>query len=156
MREVLRGLWASLVFLGFAVPAFAQDIEVDEVKPVAYSQVDPTLPHPAHEQARITLKAMIRNAQCNSYRVWWDANRNGNYDDDFARDVGRNGEANAVLDIGRNFVVPNVPGDTSMNINVRVRNNCNNQFKFATFRLFVYDFTPNNNPGIGVAKSSIL
>ena len=146
MRRYFSAFAAALVIGLFAVPASAQDLEDNEVKPIPYSQVDPTLPHPAHEQARITLKAMIRRANCGSYQVWWDTDRDGNYDEEHRRDVGRNGEANAVLDIGRNFVVPSVAEDTSYNINVRVRNTCTQEDKFATFRLFVYDFQPSDDP----------
>ncbi len=146
MKRYFSIFAAALVVALFAVPASAQDLEDNEVKPIPYSQVNPTLPHPAHEQARITLKAMIRRANCGSYQVWWDTDRDGNYDEEHRRDVGRNGDANAVLDIGRNFVVPNVGEDTSFNINVRVRNTCTQEDKFATFRLFIYDFQPSDDP----------
>jgi hypothetical protein len=95
----------------------------------------------------MTLKAMIRNADCNQgYDVSWDTNLNDNFDDDHTRRVNRNNTTNAVWDIGRNFLVPDVNGDSSLNLNVRVRNLCNNEDSFATFRMFVYDFIPSNDP----------
>jgi hypothetical protein len=146
MRKIVHGLMAGLVFLILTPAAFAQE-EENEVKPVPYSQIDPTLPHPAHEGARITLKAMIREANCGSYQVRWDTNNNGDYNDEFERRVDRNAQTNSVLDIGRNFRVPDVPRDMSYNINVRVQPNCNGQpEKFATFRLFIYDFSPSPDP----------
>ncbi|MCB9547572.1 MAG: PKD domain-containing protein [Myxococcales bacterium] len=88
----------------------------------------------------------MRNAQCANYDVWWDVNRNDNYDDDWRKRATREGNSLTVRDIGRTFLVPDVDGDTSYNINVRVRNLCNNQDKFGTFRLFVYDWRPSNDP----------
>ncbi|MEZ4434715.1 MAG: PKD domain-containing protein [bacterium] len=105
------------------------------------------MPHPAHEGARITLKAIIRNANCNAgYNVAWDTNLNGNYNDDFNRNVSILGGTTVVWDAGRTYVVPTVDRDTRLNVNVRVRNLCTNEEKFGTFRLFVYDFTPSNDP----------
>ena len=76
------------VMLSVPPTAFAQD---NEVKIIPYSQRDPALPHPAHSTARMTLKAMIRNANCNQgYDVWWDTNFNDNFDDDHSRRVSRN------------------------------------------------------------------
>ena len=127
--------------------ALAQEDEANEVKIIPYSQRDPALPHPAHSTARMTLKAMIRNANCNAgYDVWWDTNFNDNFDDDQSRRVTKNNTTEAVWDIGRGFLVPDVNGDSSLNINVRVRNLCNSEDKFATFRLYVYDFIPSNDP----------
>lgn len=129
--------------------------EQDRVLLVPFSQRNPTLPHPAHEQARITLKGIVRNATCAAgYDVSWDVNRDGNYDNDFSRFVTIEGQSQSVRDIGRTFLVPNVDGDTRMNINVRVRSRCNvpERDKFATYRLFVYDFTPSNDPANWTAE----
>jgi hypothetical protein len=83
------------------------------------------LPFSVHERAQITLKGILRNANCaQGYSVRWDTNRNGNYDDDQKRVVvPANGTA---YDIGRVFTVPDVRGATRMNINVRVINRCTN------------------------------
>lgn len=103
------------------------------------------LPHPVHEGARVTLKAILRNARCDAgYSVRWDVDRDGQYDDDTERVVSRTGTS--VYDIGRTFTVPNVQGDTSLPINVRVRNRCNGQDAFATYRMYVYDWAPANDP----------
>jgi PKD repeat protein len=145
----MGGIGALLSVLLLPAFAFAQ-AEVDQVMVVPYSQRNTQLPHPAHESAQITLKAIVRNASCATYHVWWDVNQNGNYDDDFQRVVspegGAAGESRSVRDIGRTFLVPAVNGDTAMNINVRVRNTCNAQEKFGSMRLFVYDWTPSNDP----------
>lgn len=147
----MGGVGALLTLLLF--PAFASaQAEVDQVMVVPYSQRNIQLPHPAHEGAQITLKAIVRNAQCATYHVWWNVNRNQlangseNYDDDYRRIVTRENTSMTVRDIGRTFLVPDVAGDTALNINVRVRNTCNNTEKFGTFRLFVYDWRPANDP----------
>jgi hypothetical protein len=107
------------------------------------------LPFSVHERAQITLKGILRNANCaQGYSVRWDTNRNGNYDDDQERVVvPANGTA---YDIGRTFTVPDVRGATRMNINVRVINRCTNpppaQAPTASFRLAVADWTPSGNP----------
>jgi hypothetical protein len=136
--------------LGVLAPAEVLAQEANQVLVVPFSQRNTALPHPAHEGARITLKAIVRNAQCATYRVSWDVNRNGNYDDDWAFNAGRQGTSRNVEDAGRIFEVPNVERDSRYNINVRVRNTCDNNAatrdKFATYRLFVYDFRPSNNP----------
>ena len=147
-RSAVRSLVLSSLCLLLPGLASAQ-VEQDEVIVVVASQKNPTLPHPAHEQARITLKAMVRNATCaqgGGYQVWWDVDRDGNYDEETRRDYTRNGSTLNVQEIGRNFLVPAVDRDTQMNVNVRVRNRCNGQDKFGTFRLFVYDFTPSADP----------
>lgn len=149
MRGKLKALFVLGALAVTAWPSVGSAQEQNQIVVVPYSQRNPQLPHPAHEQARITLKAVVRNATCanaNGYTVWWDANRNGNYDDDHAASYTRDGNL-TLWDIGRTFLVPNVDRDTSLNINVRVRNNClgvndPNRDKFGTFRLFVYDFTP--------------
>ena len=139
-----RALCAVAVAL-FAIPVAAQAQEQDQVLLVPYSQKNPELPHPAHENAQITLKGIIRNATCGEYDVTWDVNRDGVYND-WTRRVSRNGTTLNVQDIGRTFRVPAVPRDQSYNLNVRVRNRCNNVEKFGTFRMFVYDFSPSSDP----------
>ncbi|MGB0177983.1 MAG: hypothetical protein ACPF9D_12510, partial [Owenweeksia sp.] len=132
-----------LIFLGSFTSILAQSNNT--IMPVLADPDDVTVPHVVHEQGYITLKAVIRNADCNSgYDVSWDVNGNGNYDDDYTRFVGRN--ASFDTEIGRTFVVPNVSGSGPMNINVRVRNRCANQEQFATFRLYVEDWIPSNDP----------
>jgi hypothetical protein len=129
--------------LGFLVSVQNVYAENDQVIVVPYSQQNPQLPHPAHEGAPITLKAIIRNAQCGSYQIRWDINRNGNYDDDYAFTANREGTTLTVRDIGRGFVVPYVDRDKPFNINVRARSNCGGGDKFGTFKLFVYNFGEN-------------
>lgn len=140
---LIAGALAAMVLPG---TAWSQvENEQNRIMLIPFSQTNTTLPHPAHEQARITLKGIIRNANCGAYDVMWDANRDGQWND-FNRRVGRDAATNSVRDIGRSFQVPNVDRDQRMNINVRVTNTCNNEQKFATYRLFVYDFTPSNDP----------
>jgi hypothetical protein len=145
MLKKFVGLSAAIAILLTALPAWAQDIEENEVKPIPYSQIDPRLPHPAHSGARITLKAMVRRAECGHYFIRWDANLNNDYTDDFEFRANRNDTARAVFDIGRNYVVPTVQRDRSQNINVQVRNGCTGELKFATFRIYIYAFQPSND-----------
>ena len=133
--------------LSLLCPGLASANEVNQVMVVPYSQQNPRLPHPAHEDAPLTLKAVIRNAQCDSYRVRWDIDRDGDYEDEHERSVSRNNTTNTVYDIGRTFTTPRVDRDSSMNITVRVQPNCGGQeTKFGTFRLFIYDFVPSGDP----------
>ena len=119
----------------------------ERVLVVPFSQKNISLPHPAHEGAYITLKAYVRDADCNSgYDVVWDANRDGNYADDRSRRINRDRATNTVWEIGRTYIVPNVDRDTSMNFNVRVVDRCDNAEFFGTYKLFVYDFRPSNDP----------
>ena len=116
-----------------------------EILVVPYAPGDPRLPYPAHEGARLTLKAMLRNANCaQGYRVVWDVNRNDTFDDDAARDV--TPSAGSVYDIGRTFTVPAVDADSSTPINVRVTDRCTNQQSFASQRIFTYNWYPANDP----------
>lgn len=138
----------AVALAGLIAPtiAAAQD-DTDQVITVPFSPTNLALPHPAHEGAHITLKGIVRNAQCPTYDVTWDVNRNDNFDDDYTRRVSREGTTLTVRDIGRTFRVPEVDRDTSYNINVRVRPLCNNRpDKFGTFRLFVYDFALSPDP----------
>ncbi|MCA9542876.1 MAG: PKD domain-containing protein, partial [Myxococcales bacterium] len=145
MKKYCRRLAGWTVLFALAWPGAVLAQEQDQVIVVPYSQKNPDIPHPAHEDAHITLKAIVRNAQCANYNVTWDTNRNNVYDD-YTRTVSREGNTLTVRDIGRTFLVPAVDRDQSFNINVKVRNNCTGVEKFGTFRLFVYDFRPSNDP----------
>lgn len=148
----MKGLMLLAAMAGLLAPgiASAQVPEINQVIIVPFSQSNLALPHPAHEGAHMTLKGIVRNAQCSQYDVTWDVNRNGRFNDDHTRRVSREGNSLTVRDIGRTFRVPNVPRDTSFNINVQVVPvglACVGQLpKFGTFRLFVYDFRLSNDP----------
>jgi PKD repeat protein len=131
-----------------ANPASVEAQAVDpQILLVPYAPNAPLLPHPAHGEARITLKGMLRNAGCaQGYRVRWDTNRNGRFDDDTERTVTPNG--GSVYDIGRTFTVPRVANDSSTPVNLRVVNNCNNAEVFATYPLFTYAWVANPDPRI--------
>ena len=111
----LGGVMALLVN-----PASVEAQAVDpQILLVPYAPNAPLLPHPAHGEARITLKGMLRNAGCaQGYRVRWDTNRNGRFDDDTERTVTPSG--GSVYDIGRTFTVPRVANDSSTPVNLRV------------------------------------
>jgi hypothetical protein len=142
--------WVLLAFVVlFASPAFAQN---EVVVPVPYSQKNPDIPHPVHKGAYTTLKAYVRGTSCGNYTVTWDVNRNGNYDDDWARNVSPDGNS-TLWEIGRTYVVPSVDmqgqpltTDTTLNISVRVRNTCNGTNKYGTYRMFIYNWTPSDDP----------
>ncbi len=120
----------------------------DEVIIVPYSQLDPDLPHPAHSGAPLSLKGIIRDARCDTYRVWWDINRDGEYDaDDAPFDRSRNNTTMTVHDIGRTFSAPIFERNTLIVINVKVQPQCDNQpAQFGQMRFFVYAFQPSTNP----------
>ena len=55
----------------------------ETIIPIPYSPLNPSLPHPAHGNAPITLKAIMRGAVCaTGYDYWWDVNRDNNFDND--------------------------------------------------------------------------
>ncbi|MGB0429609.1 MAG: LamG domain-containing protein, partial [Bacteroidia bacterium] len=117
------------------------------VLPVEAIQGNNNMPHIVHEQAHITLKAVLfDNNPCGSgYTVHWDVNRNGNFDDDYSSSVTINSTSKFV-EIGRTFLVPNVSETKLLNINGRVTNKCNSQQTYFTFRLAVLDWQPSSNP----------
>ena len=80
---------------------------------VPYSQITPTLPHPAHEGMHMTLKGIIRNAQCGTYDVVWDVDRDGVFgtpgnNNESSIRVSKNNSCDCVRDIGQAFKAPNV------------------------------------------------
>ncbi len=141
----VRSALGALCLVGLLWPASAGAVE--EVLVVPKSPKNVRIPHFAHEGAPITLKAYLRGAECAAgYRIRWDVNLDGNYDNDPHRDLGREGTTHTVWEIGRTFIVPAVPRDQQMNISVRVRNKCNNEFRYGTFRLFVFNWAPSDDP----------
>lgn len=145
-QRLLFGLGLVMVAqLASLTEARAQ--EVNKIIVVPFSQQNPALPHPAHEGAPITLKAIIRNANCATYTITWDVNQDPAQPNIFANDTSftasRNGTTNTVYDIGRLYTVPYVDSDTQLNVSVRARSNCDNTETFGTFKLFVYNFGEN-------------
>ncbi len=132
---------AALLWLSPITAAHAERVLV-----VPHSQKNTSLPHPVYEGARVTLKATLRDAECGSYDVWWDADRDGDFADEPSRRVSRHGSTRAVADLGRTFLVPSVERNTSLNVNVRVRSTCTGEDLFSTFRMFVYDFALSADP----------
>jgi hypothetical protein len=141
--------WIVLGALGatFSVAEANAQGAAPSIVAVPYSQINPAIPHPAHEQARVTLKAIARNAPCASgYNASWDVNLNGNYDDDPVRGP-LTPTSGTIYDIGNTFQVPDVAQDSRMPVGVRLRSRCANEpDAFGTFRLFVYDFAPAADP----------
>ena len=151
MVQNLCGRFSALlvVMVGLLLTSSAS-AQNEVVVPVPYAQKNETIPHPVHAGAYVTLKAYVRNATCAAgYSVCWDVNRNGNYDDDWCRTVGPDGNT-TLWDIGRTLVVPAVATDSTLNYSVRVRNTCNanvnTRDKYATYRMFVYNWTPADDP----------
>ena len=111
---------------------------------VPYAPKDLSLAAPAHENAHITLKGILRNADCNSgYKVYWDTNGNQSFDES-PKNVSASG--GTVYDIGITYKVPTVTSNGEFPIDVRVRNNCTNVNTDATYFLYVYDWSPSTNP----------
>lgn len=142
-----RGWWLLLAAAALIAPAGVSAQGVNQVITVPFSQSNSALPHPAHVGGHITLKGIVRNADCATFNVAWDVNRNGNFDDDFSFQVSRNETTRNVHDIGRTFVVPDVPQDSTYNINVQVTPTCAGQDPtFGTFRLLIYDYELSEDP----------
>ncbi len=143
-RTGLSALVLALVSAAIGPAAYAQ-IQDPSIVMVPFAQSNAAIPHPAHEGARITLKGILRNANCaGGYRVQWDIDGDANYDEETVRVV--TPTSGTVYDIGRTFNVPNVARDSRLAMTVRVLNTCTMVPAFGTFRLFVYDFTPAPNP----------
>lgn len=122
-------------------------VKTPQVLTVPLYQSNPEYPHQAHEGAHITLKAIIRDAEIGStYHVAWDANRNGNFNDDFSTVYTTDSTTGSVRDIGRTFVVPDVAASQDFDINVRVTDGSSGAVQFGTFQLYVHDFRPSNDP----------
>ena len=157
MKNYLLFAIAVLMWL----PSIAQGQD-ERVVVVPYSQKFPELPHPSFEGDRKTLKAVVQNASCgNGYTVRWDTNRNQNFNDDSAFDVGRDGSCNCVRDAGRLYEVGDVDRDELQTFDVEVTSKCNaNHKSYGTFQIYVYNFRPTSqantwgqeNPG-GVPTS---
>lgn len=136
-----KGALLLLAAAALTAPAVASAQQVNQIITVPFSQSNTALPHPAHEGAHITLKGIVRNAQCATYDVTWDVNANGNFRDDFTHRVSREANSLTVRDIGRTFQVPRVNRDRSYNIGVQVTPTCAGQEEqIGNFRLFIYDY----------------
>ncbi|MFN3198137.1 MAG: PKD domain-containing protein [Bradymonadia bacterium] len=149
----LRCAWryvALLTMLGalFSGPAAAFNQAELEVVPVPFAPGNLDLPYPVHEYARISLKAILRGATCSSgYDVVWDADRDGNFDNDTSRQVLPTAGTATVYDIGRTFEVPAVSRSTTMTLNVRARSKCNASDEvYGTYRIYVYNWAPSSDP----------
>ena len=149
----MRAFWYLLFLLGVMLPtkAIAQS---DVVVPVPYSPKSPTVPHPVHEGAPTTLKAYVRNATCGTYTITWDTNLDGAYNDQ-SFNVGRDA-SNTLWDIGRTFRVPMVDAERTINVSVQVRNTCTGGLTFGTYRMFIYNWVPSNDPRAWTAEQMEL
>ncbi|MBM4291466.1 MAG: PKD domain-containing protein, partial [Deltaproteobacteria bacterium] len=121
----------------------------DDIVLVPFAPNNLELPHPVHENARITLKGIVRNASCGSYRVIWDTDRDGAFETD-GQDAMRSASPwnGTLYDISVYYEVPDVPGtaDQRWPINVQVYNNCTGKESLATYKLFVYNWSPTPDP----------
>ena len=112
-----------------------------EIVIVPYAPSNLLVPHPSHEHAPITLKAILRHATCDlGYVVQWDVNLNGQFDDE-SRPVEPVPGTSTVYDIGSTFTVPAVPRDQEISVPVRVVSRCTGERTAdGHFPLFVYDW----------------
>ncbi len=134
-----------LALLALLLPLAASARPV--VVPVIYAPYDETLPHPGHEGARITLKAVLREADCAAgYRVWWDTDLDRNFDDETSRTVTATAGTRTVYDLGRTFEIPDVPERTTMGFGVRVRDLCTHEEAYGTYHVEVFDWRPSPDP----------
>jgi hypothetical protein len=142
----MKKLCLLVLGLMFVLSAIAVAQEDNWVLVVPYSQKFPDLPYPAYEGDCKTLKAVIQNVNCNAgYRVSWDTDRDGDFTDEYTRNVGRDGNCNCVRDAGRLYTVPDVDEDQELFIDIEVTNFCTGEKKYDTFLMYVYDFKPNND-----------
>ena len=74
----LTPLFIFLFIVFSNIPCHAQ--YPDQIVVVPGKVSDPTFPHIVHENARITLKAILRNTTGSNYSVSWDVNQDGYYD----------------------------------------------------------------------------
>ncbi|MFN3198136.1 MAG: PKD domain-containing protein [Bradymonadia bacterium] len=141
-------LLVLLAMVGVMWTAEDAQAQAPEILPVPYAPNNLELPWPVHEYARITLKAIMRNATCGAgYDVAWDTNRNRNFGDETSRHVVPVAGTNTIYDLGRTYEVPTVDNGKTITIDVRAVSRCNPaEETFGTFRMFVYDWTPSSDP----------
>ena len=143
-------LWMlGLLSMGIApTEAGAYNEDTLQVVPVPFAPNNLDLPLPVHERARITLKAILRGAQCDAgYYVAWDTDRDGNYDDESSRLALPTPYTQTVYDIGQTYEVPTVTRGTTLTLNVRAVSKCNPADEaYGTYRIYVYDWTPSSDP----------
>lgn len=115
-----------------------------EIVFVPYTPKDLTLASPVHENAHITLKGILRNADCaQGYQVYWDTNGNQVFDESPENVTPSDG---TVYDIGITYKVPSVSSNGELPIDIRVYNKCSQINTDATYFLYVYDWEPSDNP----------
>jgi hypothetical protein len=128
-----------------ARPALADD----DIILVPFAPNNLELPHPVHENARITLKGIVRNASCGTYRVIWDTDRDGVFETN-GQDSSRNvsPSSGTIYDISTYYEVPQIPGTADLRwpINVQVYNTCTGKETLSTYKLFVYNWSPTSDP----------
>lgn len=117
----------------------------EAIKPVPFNPLDPAIPRPVFEGANITLQAILRDASQSSYTVSWDINGDGVWDTTFTRNRDGTGD---VRDLGVAVTVPNVVGDQGINAIVRAENPGAGITLYATYPLYVYDWTPPADPAL--------
>lgn len=95
MRRILSGTSSFLFAIALLV---AGSSELQSLPPshqvvvVPFDQANPSRPHMGHEQAPISLKAIIRNAiSGNPYDIRWDIDQDGILTDETPRRVTANG-----------------------------------------------------------------
>ncbi|MFN3201750.1 MAG: PKD domain-containing protein [Bradymonadia bacterium] len=152
---------ASLV-LGLGNTAFAQEEgEEDPPEPpptvivAPYSSAQPDLPHPGHELAPVTLKAILRDAVCpTGYEVRWDIDRNGLFSDDQQLLRGAEPlEGQTVYSLSQTHQLPRVQGDEVVAYTVQVTSTCDDRaVAYGTHAFLVRDWEPDGDPARWTAE----
>ena len=142
-------LWACSLSIALGLTWVALGQQSVQAEPqivfVPYSPKDLTLAMPVHEDAHITLKGILRGADCHTYTVYWDVNGDQQFDHkDNPREVSPS--EGTVYDIGRTFKVPRVEANGEIPIDFRVYNHCTGVNTDSTYFLYVYNWSPSPNP----------
>ena len=119
---------------------------------VPYVVANPSIAHPAHEDAQITLKAIVRGATSgDSVRVQWDTNNDGTWDSTATYTADSTG---TIRDVGRTFLVPQVTGNTLLTPTVQAQNLTHPSYSSATYPVLVWDFRPSNDPRLWTSEQT--
>lgn len=140
---------ALLTLLSPAGPALAQGEPALTVQPVPFSTARPDLPHPGHELAPVTLKAILRGATCPSgYQIRWDVDRNGRFNDDQTLLLAPEPYAGqTIYNISQGFQLPRVQGEQIVTVQMQATSTCEDgAVAYGAQSFLVRDWEPPADP----------
>jgi len=146
IRALARVCFLSSLALSSLAMSSLAHAQAAHVLVVPANPSDLSIPPLAPAEARITLKAVIRDATCSSgYSVVWDLDGDGVFDT-APRTYAPDTAARAGRDIGVARVAPQVATRTLVTPVVRATDLCTGEASSGVFPVLVYDFEPSADP----------